>query len=405
MPEFFCKLGNASGEIIERTFEADNLKSLREDLERREYLVFRIRRRNPLFSLLWPFGRGKGKLRFKEFLVFNQELEALVRAGLPVMACLDILIERRKNPVLKKSLKEVREAVRSGASLSEAFAAQGELYPRIYSSSLASGEKSGEISGVLRRYINYNKTMLGLRKKVGNALVYPAVILLLAIGLMGIMFYFVLPNFQEFFEDFDAELPLITKILLGISEFFTDNILMILSSLFGLLVLASYFKNTAAGRVRIDAVKLRLPFFGGIIHKYCVARFSRTLGTLVSGGIPLVSSIEISAEAVGNHVFQRQLDSVATKVREGEALWASLEGTALFPDLVLEMVKVGESTGSLDEMLENIANFFDEEIDQDLSTLVTLLEPAMLVSMGLIVVGMLMAIYLPLFQSYSSTRF
>lgn len=403
MPEFFCKLGNASGEIIERTFEADDIKSLREDLERREYLVLRIRRKNPLISILWPLGGRKGKLKFREFLVFNQELEALVRAGLPVMACLDILIERRKNPVLKKSLQEVRVAVRGGASLSEAFEAQGDLYPRIYSSSLASGERSGEIAGVLRRYIKYNKTMLALRKKVGNALVYPAVILLLAVALMGLMFYFVLPNFQDFFEDFDAELPLITKVLLGISEFFTGHILLILGSLFGLLVFASYFKSTSAGRLRIDAIKLRLPFFGRIIQKYCVSRFSRTLGTLVSGGIPLVASIEISAEAVGNQVFQRQLNSVATKVREGETLWASLEGTGLFQDIVLEMVKVGESTGSLDEMLENISNFFDEEIDQDLSTVVTLLEPAMLVSMGLIVVGMLMAIYLPLFQSYSST--
>lgn len=403
MPEFVCKLGTTSGEVIERTFVADSLQDLRSDLEQRDYLVFRIRRRTPLLALLSPFGTRKRKVKFKEFLIFNQEMEALVRAGLPVMACLDILIERRKNPVLRKSLREIREEVRSGASLSDAFAAQGDLYPRLYSSSLASGERSGEIAGVLRRYIDFTKTMLALRKKVGNALVYPAVILLLATALMGIMFYFVLPSFAEFYEDFDAELPLITKVLLAVSNFLRTHILLLAGGFAGLIGLVSYMRNTRAGRSRIDSIKLRLPFFGSIVQKYCVSRFCRTLGTLVSGGIPLVTAIEISAESVGNQVFLNQLETVARKVREGESLWQSLEQTGLFPDIVVEMVKVGESTASLDEMLANVANFFDEEIDQELSTVVTLLEPAMLVSMGLIVVGMLMAIYLPLIKAYTAT--
>jgi type IV pilus assembly protein PilC len=405
LPEFLCKLGTSSGEVIERTFMAENLQALRSDLEQRDYLVFRIRRRSSLMAVLWPFGARKGKIKFKEFLVFNQEMEALVRAGLPVMSCLDILIERRKNPVLRKSLTEIREQVRSGASLSESFSAQGDLYPRIYSSSLASGERSGDIAGVLRRYIDFTKTMLALRTKVGNALVYPAVILVLACGLMGIMFYFVLPSFAEFYSDFDAELPMITKVLLGVSEFLRGNVLLVGGGLAVLVGFLSYLRNTRSGRSRIDSLKLRLPFFGSVVQKYCVSRFSRTLGTLVSGGIPLVSAIEISAESVGNQLFHNRLESVARKVREGESLWHSLEQTGLFPDIVVEMVKVGESTGSLAEMLSNISNFFDEEIDQELSTVVTLLEPAMLVSMGFIVVGMLMAIYLPLIKSYSATSF
>ncbi|MBI4161297.1 MAG: type II secretion system F family protein [Acidobacteria bacterium] len=403
MPEYVCRLGTPSGEVLERSFVAENLEALREDLARRDFLVFRIRRKNALLGLFWPLGGRPRRIRFKEFLVFNQEMEALIRAGLPVMACLDLLIERRKNPVLRRSLTEIREEVRGGASLSEAFAAQGDLYPVIYSSSLASGERSGEIATVLRRYIDYTKTMLALRKKVANALVYPAVILTLALILITIMFYFVLPSFADFFKDFDAELPWITRTLLGISHLLRSQPVLLAAAAVGLVAGVSYLRSTRSGRGRIDAWKLRAPFLGRIHNHYCVARFARTLGTLLSGGITLVTSIEIAAAAVGNQVFRSRLETVSRKVREGEALWSSLEGTGLFPDIVVEMVKVGESTASLDQMLSNVADFFDEEIEQELGTIVTLLEPAMLLSMGFVVVGMLMAIYLPLIRAYSAT--
>ncbi|MEE8111597.1 MAG: type II secretion system F family protein [Acidobacteriota bacterium] len=404
MPEFHCKLGTTTGELIERTYTADTLEGLRADLERRDYLVLKIRRRSNLLKILWPFGGGRGRIKPREFLIFNKELEALIRAGLPIMACLDLLIERRKNPVFRKALTEIRDQVRSGSSLSEAFENQQGLVPRMYSSSLASGERSGDVAGVLRRYVAYTKTLLDLRKKVANALVYPMVILVMACGMMVVLFYWVLPQFSEFYKDFGAELPFITKALMGVADFLQDHSLVIFLVAFGCLIALGSALNTRAGRMRVDQAKLVVPFMGKIWNKYCVSRFTRTLGTLISGGIPLVTAIEISAQAVGNLVFQTRLESVSRQVREGESLWASLEKTRLFPDIVVEMVKVGESTGSLEEMLENVSAFYDEEIDDNLGTMVTLMEPILLVTMGMIVAGVLLAIYLPLIRSYSATQ-
>lgn len=338
----------------------------------------------------------------KEFLVFNQQLAALVQAGLPIVSSLEVLLERRKNPVFQKALTDIRDQVKAGSSLSEAFGSQGDLFPKIYSSSLASGERSGEVASVLRRYIAHTKKLMSLQGKVIAALIYPAILFVMSFGVIGILVYYVLPQFATIYEGFGGleNLPLITKILVSGSLFAQKHAIVLTAGALAAVAAFSFWKRTPAGALAVDRVKLKIPFLGPIIQKYSVSRFTRTLGTLVAGGIPLVTSIEIAGPAAGNLVFETQLVGVARKVREGNSLAQSLDETGLFSDLALEMIKVGESTGALQDMLDNVSQFYDEEIDNNLQTIEALLVPVMLVGMGAVIATILLAIYLPLIKSY-----
>jgi type IV pilus assembly protein PilC len=403
--EFVCKVGTPGGEILEQVFSAESEDALRQDFESREYYVYSLRKRGGLDYLTDLSALRRRRISSKEFLVFNQELASLVHAGLPIITSLQALVERRKNPVFRRALLDIRDRVKSGAALSEAFEAQGGLFPRIYCSSLASGERSGEIATVLRRYIAYLKTVLAIRKKVVSALIYPVILLVFAGGLVALLVTYIIPKFEEFFKDFKAELPLITRMVVGLSAFVQSNILLILGVLVAGAAASAAWARTPAGAMQIDAWKLKIPLLGGIWHRYAISRFSRTLSTLIAGGIPLVASLEISAKAIGNLLFEKEMIAVAQKVREGGSLWESLEATDLMTDMAVEMVKVGESTGALEEMLTNVANFYDEEIESNLTTLVSLMEPLMLIFMAGVIAVMLLAIYLPLIRSYTATQF
>lgn len=400
MPEFVAKMGTAEGDVIERVYLSDNADALRRDLERKDFLVFSIRRKAALGSFL-P-GMSRGRIKMKEFLIFNQQLAALLQAGLPIISSLDVLLERRKNPAFRKALTDIRDQVKAGTSLSEAFASQGDLFPPIYSSSLASGERSGEVATVLRRYIAHSKKVLGLKSKVIAALIYPAILFLMSFMVIAVLIYFVIPKFSEIYEGFGGieNLPLITKVLLGVSNFATNNALFMVPGMLAAFLAFTAWRRTTAGALSVDHWVLKFPFMGTIIHKYCVSRFTRTLGTLVAGGIPLVNSLEIAAPASGNRFFVSRLSIVPGKVREGNALAVSLEQTGLFSDLALEMIKVGESTGALQEMLDNVSSLYDEEIDDSLQNIEALMVPVMLVFMGVFIAFIMLAIYMPLIKSY-----
>jgi type IV pilus assembly protein PilC len=401
MPEFIARIGTPDGAIFERTFNSDSERSLRAELQQ-QYLILGIKKKSAITGLLPGFGQRRG-VKMKEFLLFNQELASLLKAGLPILSSLDILTERRKNVVFKRALLEVKDKVRGGMSLSEAFAEQGELFPKIYCSTLASGERSGEVSAVLQRYIGYQKTLMATKRKVLSALIYPACLFLMSIAVIVILITMVVPKFVDFYGDLGADLPLITRLLIGLSSLITHYILLLLAGIVGLVMAFRAWQRTEAGKLALDRFKLRIPLVGMILHKLAASRFVRTLGTLLAGGIPAVSALGISGRAVGNLEFERQLIEVERKVREGSSLWQALDATGLFSDLAIEMTKVGESTGALSDMLINVSEFYDEEIDTSLSTIMALLEPAMLVFMGMIVAMMLLAIYLPLLRSYSQS--
>src|SRR5437773_4349541 len=400
MPEFIAKMGTADGDVIERVYLSENVDSLRRDLERKDFLVFSIRRKASFASLI-P-GLGRKRIKMKEFLVFNQQLAALIQAGLPIISCLDVLLERRKNPVFKKALSDIRDQVKAGTALSEAFTSQGDMFPPIYSASLASGERSGEVASVLRRYIVHTKKVLGLKSKVIAALIYPAILFCMSFVVVGVLIYYVIPKFSEIYEGFGGieNLPLITKVLLAFSTFATHNALIMVGGILAGFIGFSAWRRTPSGSVTVDGWILKIPLVGGIVHKYCISRFTRTLGTLVAGGIPLVNSLEIAAPAAGNKLFEKRLTKVPGRVREGNALAGSLEETRLFSDLALEMIKVGESTGALQEMLDNVSSLYDEEIDDSLQNIEALMVPVMLVFMGMVIAFIMLAIYLPLIKSY-----
>ncbi|HKY31446.1 MAG TPA: type II secretion system F family protein [Candidatus Polarisedimenticolia bacterium] len=404
MADFIARLGTATGHVVEKSYTAASEEDLRRELDSQDVLIYSIRKKAVAAALLDFSAFRRRRISSKEFLVFNQELASLIQAGLPILSSLDILIERRKNPVFKAALADIRDKVKSGTALSEAFAAHGDLFPKIYASSLASGERSGEVAGVLRRYITYSRTVLALRKKVVSALIYPVILCTMAVGLIVLLVTFILPKFQEFFSGMKADMPAITLAVLWFSTMIRDNLILVTAAVAGLMVLLVMYLRSEAGALAWDRYKLRIPLLGGIFSKYAISRFCRTLGTLVQGGIPLVTALDISSRSVGNRIFEIETQSVSRKVREGQPLWESLEKTGLMTDMSIEMIKVGESTGSLEEMLTNVSSFYDDEIDTDLTTIVNLMEPLLLIFMGLVVATMILAIYLPLIKASAAAQ-
>ncbi len=402
MSEFRVKAGWPDGSVAEQLVIAADIGTARHEVERRGGHVFEIKRRG--FSLASGTSKRRGRVKMSEFLIFNQELIALLKAGLPVVRSFEILLERQKSPVLRRVLTDVRERVNSGSSISEAFAEEGDLFPRLYWTSLKAGEKSGEIEAVLRRYLKYQKTVIALTRKVVSTLVYPVILIALSAVLITILMTFVIPRFTEFFADFDAELPLLTVVVLGIATFLRHNFLILAGALGAGGFLLYRWVQTPSGRVWLDAVMLKLPIVGGIFRRFAITQFTRSLGTLLGGGTPLVPALENAADAIGNRSVSQKVASVVPKVREGRELWKALEATGIFTDLTIEMIKVGESSGALEEMLSAVSEFYDEEIDLLLARVISFVEPAILVLMGGVIVTILLSVYLPMFRLMSAIK-
>jgi type IV pilus assembly protein PilC len=301
-------------------------------------------------------------------------------------------------------LGDVRERINSGASISEAFAEQGDLFPRLYWTSLKAGEKSGEIESVLRRYLKYQKTVIALTRKVVSTMVYPVILIVLSIGLIAILMTYVIPRFSEFFADFEADLPLLTVVVLSIANFMKANFLWIFGGLVAAGFFASRWFKTAAGRQWLDAAILRVPVVGSIFRRFAITQFTRSLATLLGGGTPLVPALENASDAIGNRWISRKIGEVIPKVREGGELWRALEDTEILTDLTIEMIKVGESSGALEEMLSSVSEFYDEEIDVLLARVISFVEPAILVLMGGVIVTILLSVYLPMFRLMSAIK-
>ena len=401
-PQFSVKAGWPDGSVAEEAVLAPDSKAARVEIERRGGHVFEVRRHG--FGLPGARGGRRGRVKMADFLVFNQEMIALLKAGLPVVRSFEILLERQESPALRAVLTDVKDRVNSGASISEAFAEQGDIFPRLYWTSLKAGEKSGEIENVLRRYLKYQKTVIAISRKVVSTLVYPAILLVMSGGLIAVLMTVVVPKFQQFFADFHADLPLLTVIVVGVAGFLRDNVIWLLPA----LIAGGYFLmrwiRTPVGRAWSDGVLLKLPFLGGLFLRFAITQFTRSLATLLGGGTPLVPSLENAAEAIGNRHIARRVREVVPKVREGGELWHSLETTGIFTNLTIEMIKVGETSGALEEMLTAVSDFYDEEIDVLLARVITLVEPAILVMMGGVIVTILLSVYLPIFKIMSQIK-
>src|SRR5436190_14415258 len=400
MPEFIVRVGTPEGDVVERTVQAASARAASEELQRQGMHVFEAKR--GVFSWRDLVPRGKRVISTERFLTFNQELLALVKAGLPIIQSFDIMLERQKNARFREILADVRDKIKSGVALSDAFASYGNLFPPIYSTSLRAGERSGDLEGVLRRFLRYQKLIFNLRKKVVGALIYPSVLVLLSTGMVFVMLTMVIPKFAEFYAGFDAELPAFTKLMILLATTLREHIVLFFVSIFGGILLMRRWIETA-GRLLWDRFKLKIPMVGGILHRFSLMQFTQSLGTLLSGGTPMVPAIEIASQSVTNQLVSQKIAGIVQNVREGETLWRSLESTGVVSDLAVEMIKVGESTGALTEMLANVSEFYDEEIEARLSRVVAAIEPIILIFMGGVIAVLLYAFYLPLFQ-LSSVR-
>ncbi len=397
MPEFECRLGTPTGEVVKRFYEAEDLGELQKRLEAEGYKVFKITRQGAT-GLLRTNLTARRSLSAEEFLVFNQQFSAMLRAGLPILQALGILLKRQKEGFFRTVLEDVEAKVRTGTALSEAFASQPDIFPRLYTASILAGERSGDLDQVLLRYVQYTRTITELRRKLKKTLIYPAILITASLGLVILMTTYVIPKFASLYEGGSNKLPYITQVVVAISNCISDNMMWIAPLLIASAVFVALWRRTEEGKLKIDELMLKLPLVGELIRQNTTSQLCRSLATLLAGGITLLESFEIASESVTNRALRRSMNLVAAKMRTGQPFTESLQDAGWLPELALDMIGVGERSGSLREMLDEVANFFDAELDVRLTALTALIEPIILAVMGGVVMTILLAMYLPILE-------
>lgn len=396
MPQFHYRAAHNDGSIVEGKTNGLSESAVRSELETQGLCVFQLKGSN----IRWDTAvarKRKGHIPLREFLIFNQQFVALIKAGLPILRTFDLLTERAANPTFRKALEEVREGIRGGASISEAMGAQPYSFPELYRGTIQSGEHTGNLIDVLQRYIAYIKLSIAIREKVGKALAYPAFLMVIGMGVVAFLTVFVIPTFVDVYAQSSASMPRPTQMLLDIV---TSAVLwgpwalgvVLVSGLVGW-----FWSKTEVGKYQVHRVLLAFPLIGGIVSNNQIIRLSRTLATILAGGLPLLTALSMTAEAMTNTVFSRALVRAASRVREGTGLAASLKEERFLPRMTVEMIEVGESTGALESMLEEVADFHESEIDVYLNQL-NWLEPILLLFMGILVGGIVVIMYLPIFN-------
>ena len=396
MAEFVCKVGDARGQVSVQVETAGSEAELRQRFADKGLFLYSARNR-ALPAVSWEWRARRPRLSGNDFLLFNQQFVTLIRAGLPILKSLDLLAERAARPALRALLDEIRGRVRGGAPLSEAFQAQG-VFPAVYTSSLLAGERSGNLAGVLDSYIAYQKVTGSVRRRLLTALVYPALLMVVAAGVLSFVIIYVIPKFAELYAEMNAALPPLTvavvNFALSVRQSLAAVVFLLAAVIAGLVVTA----RSDAGAQFLDRARMQLPVVGNILLRFRLAQFCRTLATLLAGGIPMVPSLEVSAGAMESPVLRRAVETAARRVREGQSLHGALAATGVVPDLVTGMVEVGESTGALPHMLNSVAEFYEEELNAHLGALLALVEPLLLLGVAGTVLVILIALYLPIFS-------
>jgi type IV pilus assembly protein PilC len=405
MADFVLKYADGRGQIHQQVATATNEKELREKYSQQGFLIYSIKPRTAAVAAIAGgsiFG-GKKKIDIEKFLIFNQQFVTLIRAGLPILKGLDLLAERLTDPKLGPYVKSVRDEVRNGTLLSEAFRMQG-IFPKMYVTSVMAGEKSGSLVEVLDRYITYQRIALAVRKKVTNSLMYPSVLIVLVVLLMVFLVTYVVPTFATLYATMQAKLPTMTVWLIAIGQAARTYIVFFAAAVVGGIFLFRWYSKTDKGTEQIDRIKMRTPIVGEIWLKYQVAQLARILGTLLTGGIPLVQAMETAADSLNTPILRRAIEAAGRSVREGQPLASSLRASKMFPPLATDMIEVGESTGALPQMLNSVAEFFEEDVNTKMTATLSLVEPAIMIVMGIFVAFVLISLYLPIFSLADTIR-
>ena len=398
MAVFTYRVAKPDGSTLNGHIEGDEESSVRARLESQGLLVFKLQRRGMGASAASGTSWSWGKLPLGEFLIFNQELLALVKSGLPVLRVWDLLIERAGHAGFQQVLRDVRENIRGGSSASDALARHPAFFPELYVATIKTGEHSGNLAEVLQRYVVYLKLMIGLRQKVMKALSYPLFLILIGVGVIGFLLTYVMPTFVSVYGESAQTLPWATQTLLDVVKHAETRLVPLALVLAGLAVGARAYYATPAGRLTVDRLMLKVPLLGPIAVKHNTVQLTRTLGTILASGIPLVDALQSAKGAVSNRWIAKGMAGAVNDIREGVTLAAAVDRPKVLPKLAVEMLSVGEETGSLDVMLRDVAEFYEADLDTRLTQLTTWIEPALLVVMGVLVGGIVIVMYLPVFQ-------
>jgi type IV pilus assembly protein PilC len=390
MTEFVIKLADERGRVMEQSHAAATAEELKARFTQAGYYVYSVKAK----SLL---GASKKKVKLENFLIFNQQFLTLIRAGLPILGSLELLAKRQKLPHFRAQLEDVAARVKTGESISQAFEAQGG-FPIVYTTTLLAGERSGNLEEVLQRFLDFQRVSLTFRKKLKASLIYPALLVVMVIGLFIFLITFVVPRFAQLYDQLGTKLPGLTVFLLDLGQEAQHYGLYVAAVAAVVGFLLYRWTKTDAGANLIDRVRIALPVIGSVWLKYQVGLFSRTLSTLLTGGLPLVPSLETAARSIDSRQIASAVYSSVETVREGKGLSSSLEATKVFPELSIEMIEVGESTGALPQMLNSVAEFFEEDVQTNLTAAMSLIEPLILIGMGLVVTTILIALYWPIFS-------
>ncbi|MGA8702966.1 MAG: type II secretion system F family protein [Candidatus Sulfotelmatobacter sp.] len=394
MAEFVVKVADERGRLLQQVEQGYSVAEVRDRFASQGYLVYWVKPQG-IFSGGFSLRRRR-KLKQSAFLVFNQQFLTLIKAGLPILNSLDLLIKRQKDGHLQQILENVRERVKGGELLSDAFAAHA-MVPKIYTTTLMAGEKSGAVDGVLARYINFQRLAMTFRKKLFVSLIYPTLLVTVVTIMVMFLFTYVVPKFAELFNSLDAKLPAITLFMLGVGQAAQKYFPFFIVGAVLAVFLFWQWRKTDRGADQIDRFVLSLPLLGDIRLKHQVATFSRMLATLLQGGLPLVPSMETAGTSMSSRRILKGVMRASTRVREGQGLASSLEEQNIFPDLAVEMLEVGESTGALPSMLNSVAEFYEEDVQTALNASMALIEPLILMVMAVFVGGVLISLYLPIF--------
>lgn len=397
MAVFAYRVARPDGSTIDGYLEGDDESLVRAKLESQGLLVFKLHRRGARAA---QSGKGwlQGKLPLGQFLVFNQELLALVKSGLPVLRVWDLLIERAGHAGFQQTLREVREDIRGGSSASEALAKHPSYFPELYIATVKAGEQSGNLPEVLQRYVVYLKLMLGLRQKVIKAVSYPIFLICIGVAVVGFLLAYVMPTFVSVYGESARTLPWATQVLLDLVQHAEAGLVPVTVIIVGVALAIRAYYATPAGHLAIDRLVLNLPLVGPIAVKHNTVQLTRTLGTILAGGTPLVDALQGAKGAVSNRWVSHGMIGAVNEIREGTTLATALDRPKVLPKLAIEMLSVGEETGSLESMLRDVAEFYEADLDTQLTQLTTWIEPALLLVMGVLVGGIVIVMYLPVFQ-------